>query len=441
MPHPYYWTIPSTIEPPLYSGFLYLVQFFQRSDILIHLIQILALFGSAYLLYRLLKDVVRKELAIIISCLFLLIPNNLIMVSAVMAEPIALFFMAFYIYLVYEIVEKKKWHLWKYLIVFSAIIILQRFNFIVLYGFALFFVVLNHVMPNLFQHPKGIPQQVRNDSKQILLGIKLFNLEGGIALHLDLVALIVSFVIIFSWIFVNHRLNGAWGFSNSEGKHLYDRIVGGDGLLPSENNPQLKQLKAWVGEGFDVRKPWWDIEYVILPKFGMDETKQNHFLGQIALAALKEHPADYTINTVRNFFLIHQNGIIFPRDLYTYGWMGSLCRTIGTVSFCSPIIKKEIAKTIWNSMVKLSEYYYNNIPFYVNLILLFPALIYTLLQKKVFWRLCALIYIASVFVAVMVEVPVYRYLYPLYPLKLLLMVYFGVFLIKFRKKNIFASIW
>src|SRR3989338_6611246 len=54
-PHPYYYQVPSTMEPPLYSVFLYLVMPFARSDILVHFFHLTGIFISGIFLFNILR--------------------------------------------------------------------------------------------------------------------------------------------------------------------------------------------------------------------------------------------------------------------------------------------------------------------------------------------------------------------------------------------------
>lgn len=139
VPHPYYWTIPSTLEPPLYSIFLYLAQFFARAEIIIHLGQIAAILFSGFVVYQIIKTCIKKSIALTVTSIYLLIPANFFQSSSLMAESLAIFSVSLYLYLAFLIIAQKKEHLTKYLILFSAIIILVRYNFISLFFCLCFF--------------------------------------------------------------------------------------------------------------------------------------------------------------------------------------------------------------------------------------------------------------------------------------------------------------
>lgn len=390
LPHPYNRTSPSTIEPPLYSFIIYILDFLPRAEIFMHLIHILSLLASAFLLYLILKKYMGKHLSMIVASIFTLLPVNIIQTSSMMSESLAMLFLTAFIYLSFLIIEQKKMQCLKFLPLISAVSILLRFNFLILFVISIILLVL----------------------------LKRINKE-------NIVFITISFLVIFSWIIFNHKITGAWGLSNSEGKHLYDRVVGGDKLLPDEDNKDFVRLRTIAGPDVNLLAPWWEIEPYIIDEIP-NETDESHLFFNVAFAALMKNPLTYIKNTFINFFIIHGNGIVYPIDIYTTNnrWMGTNCRSLGNFNFCSPIIQAELAKKTWNSLVFWSDKYYYNIPAFINIFLLYPALIYAILSKSKFMKFASITYILCVFISLAAEVPVYRFLYPLFPIKILLIIFF-----------------
>src|SRR3990172_7101733 len=75
---PFIYARPTTIEPPLYSIVLMLLQYFKRADIAVHATQLVMLAATGYFLYRSLRLVVPKNTAAITGLLFVLLPTNLL---------------------------------------------------------------------------------------------------------------------------------------------------------------------------------------------------------------------------------------------------------------------------------------------------------------------------------------------------------------------------
>lgn len=402
-PYPYMYNVPSTMEPPLYSVFLYLVQFFPRADIIIHFIQITGILASAYFIYRIMSFYTKKIFAQLSGIFFLLIPAHFIYISHVVAEPLAVFYLTFFLYLTHLIINLKKVSTMKILVPYSAVISLQRYNFLPLF-------IMSFIIFIFFHRRKKI--------------MDYFGLTLGIA-------------IIILWIVINHRLNGAWSLSNAEGKHLYNRIVHFDKLLPPEDNPDFLKFKKIVGIQ-DYLKPWWFYEPLLIPALG-GETESSNLLQAVALAALKTDPARYLLNTPKFFLFAHSDNDMFHNDLYLYGKnMKGNCRILGSIHFCRPIFESMKVKFFWDRMVLLIDQHYLYLTKYINFFLLFPAIIYSLFQKNLFIRLCGILYIFCVLLFVMTEAPLGRYSYNFRSLGVILisyMIYKVYGRLSHRKKN------
>src|SRR3989344_3424633 len=137
VPAPYYYQVPSTMEPPLYSVILYFAQFFQRPDIVIHFLQILGLIISSLFLYQILKTYLPKGLSFITSAFFLLLPANIIYASNLMAESLTLPFVSFYLFISFLIIVRRKKELVKFLMLISAVMMLQKYNLIIFWFLSL----------------------------------------------------------------------------------------------------------------------------------------------------------------------------------------------------------------------------------------------------------------------------------------------------------------
>src|SRR3989338_5000898 len=209
VPHPYYWTVPSTITPPFYILFLYLAQLLPNPHLVIHLSQIVAFLIALFFIYKVLILKLPKQLSLLISALFDFLPVNIIQTSAIMTETLAIAFTSFYLYLAGLILIKKKRQYLSLLIIVSSVSILLRYNFLT------FFIMSAGL---IFLDRKG-----RGTDKS------------------QLAAVLICVMIIMSWIGINHSLNGSWGLSNQQGKNLYNRVLGYDKLSPADNNPDWQK--------------------------------------------------------------------------------------------------------------------------------------------------------------------------------------------------------
>ena len=412
-PHPYYYQVPSTMEPPLYSVFLYLVLPLSRSDVFIHFFHLAGLFASGIFIYKILRWYFGSTWALAGAMLFLFTPSNLIYASNLVAEPLAVFYLSLFLYLLHKIINEKNLRLLPWILPYAAIIGLHRYNLLPYWGISLLLALL--YIREKKRSGKGLP------IKKIGVGF------------------LASLFILVGWVFYNHRLNGSWGFSNAEGKHLYNRILHFDRLLPPDDNPSFKKFKSIVGEGIDYFKPWWFYEQLLIKALG-SETEASNLMGEVALAALINNPSRYLLNTPSFFLFAHGDNPTYHDGLYRYsGTMKSNCGVTDTIEFCRPIVKSEKAFILWDQLVERIDSYYLSFHKYLNYFILFPALIFFLIKGPRLLRLFTSLYLLGIATFVMVEAPLPRYTYIFTPLSLFLSFSFVVkavlFLnVQFRKK-------
>ena len=271
---------------------------------------------------------------------------------------------------------------------------LQRYNLIIFYGFSLF----------IFIRSKIKDQRSKTHIKN----------------QKDIIALVISMIILISWVFVNHQLNGSWGLSNSEGKHLYNRILHFDKLIPPSHNPDFIDFKKIVGEDKGYFLPWWYYEQALITALG-SEREASNLMGKVAWAAFWTNPMKYLTNNVSYFIFAHGSNPTYHDGLYLWnGNMSKNCRSLGTIEFCQPIIKNETVFKIWDNMVEKIDSFYLYISPILNYLLLYPSIVYALYQKNTLFRSFALLYLASVMLFILVEAPLPRYTYVLTPMQVIL---------------------
>ena len=386
VPHPYYWTVPSTITPPFYSLFLYLAQLLPNPHLLIHLAQIVAFLIALFFIYKVLIVKLPKQLSLLITALFAVLPVNVIQTSAIMTETLAIGFTSFYIYLAGLILIKKQRQYLPLLIIISSISILLRYNFFIFYIMS--------------------------------AGLIFLDRKGKRINRSQIAAVITGVIIIISWIGINHSLNGSWGLSSQQGKNIYNRVLGYDKLSPPHNNRDWQKLQLLV-PGKNFLDFVWNIEPYILPNFNGNVTYESLLFGKIALAAIYNHPLEYSWNTLKNLFVLHGNGYVYPELIFSYY---QNCRQIGLIDLCRSA-NGPVAAAAWDRIVTIGNFMSRSLPALVNGFFLLPSLIYALLQKKIFLRFIAVLYLLSALTTVLVELPAHRYLYPFYSLQLILIFY------------------
>ncbi len=396
-PHPYYYHTPSTMEPPLYSVLLFFSQFFQRGDIVIHLVQVASLIASSVLLYYVVRTYVGQRIATLVGLVFFILPINILYTSNLLAENIALFFIALYIFFIHTYFYRKDSRALIYLLPLSSLMTLQRYNFIAffIFSFVLFFLT-------------------KRKTSAVYI------------------AAIISLCIVGGWSLINFRLTGVFNISNSTGKNTYNRIVWISQLLPHADNKKLIELKKILPENMDLRQPWWMLEPYLLSHFNYSETKGSELLKEVSLEALKSNIPAYLESIPGAILMAHSRRLPIHDGLYTTGrYMGSNCRSLGQIFFCKPLISLPVASVVWDRIVAMTEGYYQTvIPEIINYGIFFPFIIISFFQKDRFIRICGVLYILSASFPLLLSEPGTRYNYPLFPMKIIILVTCGMYLFK-----------
>ena len=384
--YPYIYSRPTTISPPLYGLFLLPLWGLPRSDIIIHLIQVLILLTTAYFTYKSARYFLPSAWSLIAVSFLLLIPGNTIFTSLVMTEIGAQLLVGIYVYLLlsYFIFKKPKF-------LHSAILVgllmgLWKYSLIVYGGVAILILFM--------KRPK--------------LGICWLLPVTGV-------------LIITGWIFVNHRITNVWGLSDASGIQMYNLVVWNGRLSPKVDNQSWLKLRHYVGTGVNIYRPYWDLQEYILSKNNRNWWEVNSILGSVATAAIKNNPFGYALVVARNFILIHG-----PTSFYEADWRRA-CQNApadfrpfynqnGTFRLCAPIINERVAQPFWNWYISFTGLFYNYVFPITNYLILLPALILLPLMGSIREKILAVLYLIGVGSTVMIAHLDQRYLMPFYPI-------------------------
>ena len=147
------------------------------------------------------------------------------------------------------------------------------------------------------------------------------------------------------------------------------------------------------------------------------ETNASKVMQEFAIAALLTDPGKYILNTPRFFLFAHGENPTFNDPLYLYSMgMKNNCGNLGHIRFCKPLVLWNMQYKIWDMTVNFVNHYYLKIAMYANYLLLFPSIIFVLVQKDGYFKLVAALYLLSILLFVSVEAPLPRYTYIFTPL-------------------------
>lgn len=375
-----------TDTPPLYSVFLALIYPLPNADFFLHILQLAMYIGTVYLLYLVLRQFLQKPYAIIISCLFALIPGNLVFISYIMTDIGAQFLFMIYIFLIYKYLTTKNIQLLALSVLIGFITGLWKYSFVLYGGISLAIL--------LFKHPRT-------------LSAYIFPAIGVIS--------------ILSWILIQHSWTGLWAMNDSTGISLHLGIVAQNKLLPSDKSPIMKEFKSYVPSGTNLYVPFWDFVDFLPSDIKNDYIKINKLFGSLALAAIREHPLEVTRSALDAFIEVHNAGAPYWSNLSTYGESNPTafklyCKKYGNIQMCKPIIMTRYSYPIWNTFIRASDWFYAYIFPIWSMWLFFPLLLWSVIfGNTVLKTLSWLLIIGKIPISIMAWIDA-RYLLPFYPL-------------------------
>jgi len=385
---------PLTNTAPLYSLLLALLYTFQRSDIILRIIQLSMLGTTSYLIYKILKNATGVNLAATAACFHALIPGNLIFAMYTMSEIGIQFLLTLYTWLVYKSTVNKKIFLLPLISMLGFAMGLWKYPFLMLGPLALILQIYY---------------------KQIKLKQLIFPLAG------------ISMIIL--WMFINRQITGVFALSDFQNLRYNMQIMWKAQVLPPEDHASVKELRSYLPAEFDLKQPFWVFEPYINPKTGNDYQELDRIVGSVGKAALLYHPDAFLKIFVYTFFKMHMADYPYqtpyPPSLTDFGlpnprFEAIYCNNLSTMNYCQPIIDSPISKPVFRKIISVFNWYYAYIFPIFSVILFFPAFLYILLRDNAFVKIVAVIYLVSRIPIAAFTFPHARYLLPHYPLMVII---------------------
>lgn len=383
----------NTGAPPLYSLLLAGLYFFRRADVYLHVLQIMMLIGTSLLVYQMLKDFVGKKWALIVSCLFTLLPGNLIYVSLIMSDLGAQFLFTFYCYLIYRYLKTKKINYIAHSVLIGFVTGLWRYSFVIFGALSLLFFII--------KRPKGM---------------------------VNYISPVLGLAIIIAWFLIQHSLTGVWGLTVCTGIRYNIQMMWRAKVLPRKDHPSMIEIRKYIPEEVDLRQVYWDLEKYFVPHIGYDLVKICQLVGDVGKAAIYEHPIAFIKVTLDSFFRSH-NLPPYQESLATYGlgyyidYPPLYCGSIGTIETCKPIVTTKHSYPVWNAYIRASNFFYKIIFYFFSYFIFFPAVLVSLFFiKNIYTKIFSLLFIVGRLPIAMATFPDSRYVLPFYPLMVMIVV-------------------
>jgi len=390
---PFIYQKPTTIASPLYSLIILPASLLPHSQIYLHLVQLIMLGATSYILYKILRMILNPTLSALISGLFILIPANIIFASYVMTEIPSQLGFTYFVFRSIKTVGSKSYTGVGKLVFLSAILTLLKYQFFIV--FAISFLCLLYI---LIKNPR------------LKRTVDIFFSAFGL-------------LMIIGWIFINHNISGVWGLSDTTKIRFHAAYVNFGRYFPSKNNPEVIEFRKYIPETVDKYSAWWDLHPLIHPQVNGNWLKIDEIIGNVGLAAIRENPLGYIHNTGKIFFTMHTaSKTPWWEFISLFGYTDPVsqslvnCRTYGNFNFCKPVIMTSKSYDIWNTYAKISGELYKKIFPFIALYILFPSLLICLISKNPVNRLMVFLYVIPLLFTSLSVTPEPRYLFPFYPL-------------------------
>ncbi|MEK7499517.1 MAG: hypothetical protein AAB649_02835, partial [Patescibacteria group bacterium] len=340
------------------------LSFFPRADIMLHGLQLLLLGATAFLLYRVLSQWVTQSIAIIIACLFALIPGNSIFASYMMTETATQFLFMLFLFVFLRFLKTNRSDK------LGLAILLISATTLIRYSFVVFLPLLIGIA--FFKRPA-----ITN--KSILYGV--------------LGVILLSF-----WIFTNHAITGIWGLSDTHGIQLYNQIVWIGKTLPRETTPALIRLRSLLPPGTDLKQPYYNLQSLLLKPLYYEWAGIDDILGSVATQAVLQYPLQWIRTSLQSFWDIHTKGITpYWLNVGNIGGDGPVqppfCETLTPFVFCQPIIRTPWSYPLWNAYVAAGTFFYQRLYPLIALLILFPSFFVLIIWGNVISRWLVALYL------------------------------------------------
>jgi hypothetical protein len=259
---------------PLYPLFLALFLYFGATVkigtfILIaqHILGIL----STLFFYKIARKTFDPTVAFYSSLLFTLHPFLLYYEIVIQTEVLFIFFLSLTLYYSLNTLEKNSWKGYPLLGVLYGLLTLTR-------PVAQFFIL-------------SLPFAIWFKTRRVK---KIF--------FPSILAFAAYLMVVFPWMFVNHKTYGFWGLSRGQGLGLFYRVLDLDGLSPVENTryPLIKQI--YEEERSRKAIVYYEVKNRLTFRLGYSELKADELLFSFALETLRAHPYLFAINTLKQFY-------------------------------------------------------------------------------------------------------------------------------------------
>ena len=386
---------PQTLFGPIYALIILPLSYLSPPSAMISItaLQILMIFASAGALAYVAGKILSPRIRWVAALLFIFFPFTVPYATVVMSEITAMFLVAIYLLLLYGWVYKK----WKFanlstLLLVSAILVLTRYVFIALFTvtFLMFFLV----------PVKRAPP---------------FRAAGTIGI-----------LLIFGWILLNVHLHGIVALSNVTGRHLYNNVVSTAHIMPPYPNPKTNFFISrfiYKNSMYALTQPWWENEMLFNDGI-IKQTLIDKLYMDVAIVSILHHPFQYMGNAIREFVAIPLTAPLYPDRAITSlrECPATTCRFVWNARLCSPAVDNCSIRSWFASVVNWETSLYPY-PMLIFFIIVCMGVVFAAVRGPLYMRLVAGIFTMQLLFQSGTEWVEGRFLVPLYPLYILLLLY------------------
>lgn len=397
---PFTHDIPQTLFGPIYSLIILPILKLPAplGMVLLPTIQTGMVFTAGVVVYALLKKMYSRRAGLVAFCIFISFPFTLIYATVIMSEIIAMFLVSLYILLIYGWLSKSKWSSPAIMLFLSAVMVLTRYVFLPLFCISFVLWILD-----------------RNKGWRMRMWPGL-----------------VGIILIIWWLAYNFNLSGSIGLSTVMGRHLYNNVVTSARLTPPYPHPVTDFFFTGIPKDSKyLFAPWWDNQNQFNDGIRTQLSIDRMYL-RVSLLTILYHPFEYALNVLREFYLIPTTQPVYnPKHITFLSTCPQVqCQVNWNTTLCYPAVFVCPVRKAFSSLIQFQESLY---PYPMNIffILAMVGVLTAVIKGTVFWRYTASIFFIQHIFQSATEWVEGRFIIPLYPLYVLLIVYGSIEL--FRK--------
>lgn len=396
---------PFTLHGPVYPIFVHLIVYFSRENaqFVLAFFQFFCLLFSSFFVYKICSHYFPKQLATVVSVLFVLLPFNFIYSTMLLSETFTTFLFSIWLYLLFLTLTQNKNTQFAGiktggLLFLASILTLTKFGFLPLLGFSSILLI------------RELAQSFKNKNLS-LLGKKVIKVNR----NLGIIFLIISSAVLYWWISFNHFYYNKHLLSVATGRHLFNATILRSGILPDSADASLINFLN-ASATHQLRIAQWGENTLNTP----DDLSNDKLYLDLAISAIGAEPVKFIKSSLISPFLLPLVApAYYDETINALSSCSSDCRSVFKY-MCTSSLPLCSVKSSFVNYVSLNYKYYPWVSIGLLAFFLFGCFYALLKSNDKFLKYSVFIFFSLLYFQVTSETVDGRYLLTLYPIYVIL---------------------